>query len=144
MALALHISVHFFVRELDTARERFSLASSLQRRIYDAAANASGVCRMLYFAEDDRVTSFNAVYVSKWKTQATPIIHFCTELSPPTEITVSMLARCTNRLQGLRIKKKRKEKDAGELGPKGPSHLEFRDDLARFVIGGDSSKRISQ
>ena len=32
----------------------------------------------------------NAVYVSKWKTQATPIIHFCTELSPSTEITVTM------------------------------------------------------
>lgn len=58
------------------------------------------------------VASFNAVYVSKWKTQATPIIHFCTELSPSTEITVTMPASCTNRLQ----KEKTLSRNIIELG----------------------------
>lgn len=29
------------------------------------------------------------MYVPKWKTRAAPIIHFCTELSPTTEIKLS-------------------------------------------------------
>lgn len=52
------------------------------------------------------------MYVSKWKTQATPIIHFCTELSPSTEITVTIPASCTNRLQ----KEKTLSRNIIELG----------------------------
>lgn len=69
------------------------------------------------------------MYVSKWKTQATPIIHFCTELSPPTEITVTMPASCTNRLQ--------KRRHSPEISIR---TWNFRDGLARYLYTRNTSR----
>lgn len=96
-------ALYIFTR-LDITQECFLLEAR-----DDAAAYAVGECNAAKYVgcytspEDDSVTSLNAVYVSKWKTRPTPIIHFCTELSQSTEITVSMLACRANRLQRFQL-----------------------------------------